>query len=414
MEFPAISQTRIEFWKEPQFTQNGMWWFTLFFGFFGLHHLLLRSPQTALVFAVLNCLSFGYLWFYDLIQLSSSGGHDTESLNKYGLAHPWGALGLAQGMWLASEEPEKAEKNTNSRNTPSNTNSPSNTTQQGGGNDASPPSPWWFFAYSLLLPISPLAHMIAGDKQNALSRFGFLTVIPFGFLLYGAAMAYDYWSLLGKPADLTLFGTKRFFPFTLFGYHADGYSPNIQTTQPLPEPQCPPAGNWVLGAIFETIKFVLRFVLPVLYVVNPPLAFSLDQALNVTAASGGKIVNTAKVVVDAAQTTAETAVKTADIAADSAVKIAEDGSKVIKSVGKLAGNMEGLASGPLAKAQAAMKNPKALLSQQGGGSQKTTLDWVAGGGLAAVVVGGFLLAGGRRFLNNASQPDDTPPDARDV
>jgi hypothetical protein len=404
MEFPAISQTRIEFWKEPQFTQNGMWWFTLFFGFFGLHHLLLRSPQTALVFAIVNLLSFGYLWFYDLIQLSSSGGHDTNSLNKYGLAHPWGALGLAQGMWLAPESPSNTPP---SSNLPTN-NNPTNV-QQGGGEG--PPSPWWFFAYSLLLPISPLAHMIAGDKQNALSRFGFLTIIPFGFLLYGAAMAYDYWSLLGKPADLTLFGTKRFFPFTVFGYHADGHSPNIQTTQPLPEPQCPPAGNWVLGTIFEVVKFVLRFALPVLYVVNPPLALSLDQALNVTAESGGKIVNTAKVVVDAAQTTAETAVKTADIAADSAVKIAEDGSKVIKTVGKLAGNIEGLASGPMAKAQAAMKDPKALLSQQGGGqSSYTSLDIFTAGGLAAVVVGGFLLAGGRRFLRNADQPDDTPPD----
>jgi hypothetical protein len=400
MEFPAISQTRVEFWKEPQYTQNGMWWFTLFFGFFGLHHLLLRSPQTALVFAVVNFLSFGYLWFYDLIQLSTSGGHDTSSLNQYGLAHPWGPLGLAQGMWKVPES-----------NTPTNnTNTPSNNQKGGGKTSDGPPSPWWFFAYSLLLPISPLAHMIAGDKQNALSRFGFLTVIPFGFLLYGCAMAYDYWSLLGKPADLVLFGTKRFFPFTMFGYHSDGHSPNIQTTQPLPEPTCPPAGNWVLGTIFEIIKFVLRFALPVLYVVNPPLALSLDQALNVTAESGGKIVNTAKVVVEAAQTTAETAVKTADIAADSAVKIAEDGSKVIKSVGKLAGNMEGLASGPLAKAQAAMSDPKALLKQQGGANEqaKTPLDWIAAGGLGAVVLGGFLLAGVRKYANNTQS--DAPPD----
>lgn len=412
MEFPAISQTRVEFWKEPQYTQNGMWWFTLFFGFFGLHHLLLRSPQTALVFAVMNFLSFGYLWFYDLIQLSSSGGHDTKSLNQYGLAHPWGPLGLAQGMWLPPDTSTNTSSNTPPTNSPPSSNSPPSNTQTGGGEKEGPPSPWWFFAYSLLLPISPLAQMIAGDKQNALSRFGFLTVIPFGFLLYGCAMAYDYWSLLGKPADLALFGSKRFFPFTLLGYHSDGHSPNIQTTQPLPEPTCPPAGNWVLGSIFEIIKFVLRFALPVLYVVNPPLALSLDQALNATAASGGKIANTAKVVINAAQTTAETAVKTADIAADSAVKIAEDGSKVIKSVGKLAGNMEGLASGPMAKAQAAMQNPTALL-QKGGGT--STLDWLTAGGLGAVVVGGFLLAGGRTFLSkNAVDQSDTPPDARDV
>jgi hypothetical protein len=412
MEFPAISQTRVEFWKEPQYTQNGMWWFTLFFGAFGLHHLLLRSPQTTIVFAVVNMLSFGYLWFYDLIQLSSSGGHDTDSLNQYGLAHPWGPLGLAQGMWIKPEDP--TSKNTKEKE-----------------KESEVPSPWWFFAYSLLLPISPLAHIIAGDKQNALSRFMFLTIIPFGFFLYGASMVYDYWSLIGKPADLTLFGTKRFFPFTLLGYHKDGHSPNITAKQEVPEPQCPPPGNWVFGSIFEIIKFMLLFVLPVLYVVNPPLALSLDQALNVAAGSGGKIINTAEVVVQAAQTTAETAVKAADIAADSAIKIAEDGSKVLTSVGKLAGNMQGLSSGPLAKAQALMNNPKALLPPQQGGGQaspkspgdkspgdkspgdKSPLDWLAFGGIGAVVVGGFLLAGGRT-LHVGGKRTDTPPDARDV
>jgi hypothetical protein len=398
MELPAVSQTRIEFWKTPQFTQNGMWWFTLFFGFFGLHHLLLRSPQTAILFAIVNMMSLGYLWFYDLIQLSTSGGHTTESLNKYGMAHPWGPLGLAQGMWMTPEEAN-------------------NNSKESKESKDSPPSPWWFFAYALLLPISPLAQFIAGDKQNALSRFGFLTVIPFGFLLYGCAMAYDYWSLLGKPADLAVFGTKRFFPFTMLGYHSDGHSPNITVKQELPEPQCPPAGNWFLGAVFEIIKFVLRFALPILYVVNPPLALSLDQALNATAASGGKIANTAKVVVEAAKTTAETAVTVADTAADSAMKIAEDGSKVIQSVGKLAGNMQDLSKGPMAKAEGMMADPMKLLKQAGGGtptpsadkSTKSPLDWLAGGGIAAVVVGGFLLAGGRRFLNGVQQ-DDSPPD----
>jgi len=103
-EFPAVSQSRIEFWNKPQFTQSGMWWFTLIFGMFGLHHLYLRSPQTALIFFIANCVSLGYLWAYDLTQLSSAGGYTTEILNKHGLAHPWGAMGLAQGMW---KEPEK-------------------------------------------------------------------------------------------------------------------------------------------------------------------------------------------------------------------------------------------------------------------------------------------------------------------
>jgi len=86
-EFPAVSQSRIEFWKKPQYTQSGMWYFTLFFGFFGLHHLLLRSPQTFIFFLIANLFMLGYPWIYDLIQLASEawGGLSHEELNKYGL-----------------------------------------------------------------------------------------------------------------------------------------------------------------------------------------------------------------------------------------------------------------------------------------------------------------------------------------
>ena len=115
-EFPAVSQTRIDFWKKPQFTQSGMWWFTLLFGLFGLHHFLLRSPQTALILFLGNLILLGYPWLYDLLQLSSEGrgGLSTDELNKYGLSHPWGALGLAQGMWIPpkpSSAPENPPEN---------------------------------------------------------------------------------------------------------------------------------------------------------------------------------------------------------------------------------------------------------------------------------------------------------------
>ena len=57
-EFPAVSQTRREFWDGPQYNRQAMWLFTLFFGFFGLHHLLLRSPQTAIMVFLANLLTF--------------------------------------------------------------------------------------------------------------------------------------------------------------------------------------------------------------------------------------------------------------------------------------------------------------------------------------------------------------------
>ena len=171
MEFPAVSQSRIHFWKEPQFTQSGMWWFTLFFGLFGLHHVLLRSPQTALLFFIANIFTLGYCWFYDLIQLSSYGGTTLDTLNRYGLDHPWGALGMAQGMWKADDAPEKESTK------------------------ESPPSPWFFLLYAIMVPIGVISNLIAGDLFNAAGRFGFLIFIPFGFIITLFAIFYDYFQL---------------------------------------------------------------------------------------------------------------------------------------------------------------------------------------------------------------------------
>ena len=94
--FPVTGHTRFGFWGIQQYTQSGMWWFTLVFGFLGLHHLLFRSPHTWILFLIFNTLTFGYWWLFDLIQLSSEGGID---LNKYGLETPWGPAGIAQGMF---------------------------------------------------------------------------------------------------------------------------------------------------------------------------------------------------------------------------------------------------------------------------------------------------------------------------
>ena len=269
-EFPAVSQSRIEFWSNPQFTQSGMWWFTLVFGMFGLHHLYLRSPQTALMFLIGNFISLGYLWAYDMVQLSSSGGYTTETLNKHGLAHPWGAMGLAQGMWVDPEDlDDKGEA----------------------------PNPLWFVLYALLIPCAPLAQMIAGDTNNAVSRFADLTIIPLGFLFYLCAMLYDYWILFSNPADLLVAGSKRFFPFTYLGMDADGHSARLTGNSEIKP--CPP------DTIFKTI---IRMIIPILSYFFPGIGKSISAALDakddiVTAVTTAKEVVVDKGLAKVAQVT---------------------------------------------------------------------------------------------------------------
>jgi TM2 domain-containing membrane protein YozV len=189
MEFPAVSHTRDDFWQERHYTRSGMWWFTLFFGFFGLHHLLLKSPQTAVMVFLGNMMFIGYPWLYDLIQLSSYGVDD-EELNVFGLSHPFGSLGLAKGMWATEcQFPSVSPYKDN--------------TLSG--------IPWAFFLYCLVCPIGIIASIVVGDFGNAIARI--LNFFPLGYLGVGyifemICMFCDVFIMLFKPAEL-VFGIKR-------------------------------------------------------------------------------------------------------------------------------------------------------------------------------------------------------------
>ena len=393
-EFPAVSQTRIDFWKQPQFTQSGMWWFTLLFGIVGGHHLLMRSPQTALIFLIANFLTFGYLWFYDLIQLSSYGGNTTESLNKYGLSHPWGPLGLAQGMWL----PPKGE----------------NAEQTGGGCDTTPgkpntepPSPYIFFLYALLLPASPIAQLVAGDGMNALARAIEFTILPTGWIWYAVSLLYDYWILLAQPADLFMFGSKRCLKALTFFMDYDGHSPSLMYVPGGSAAASAGKGNsWIsmlLAPIFSVFKPAVNLAKGVIEVL--PIEPAVEVARDTVKAA----YTTASTGLDIASKVASAAQK---IGIDSALSKAKTAVDISQKVGTLAATIPGATAGPLAKAAALAANP-AVYTQSGGGSL-TSLEYFTAGTVGAVVVGGLLLGATRSIQRNGEVYDDAPPNARTI
>jgi hypothetical protein len=461
-EFPAVSQSRIEFWNKPQFTQSGMWWFTLVFGFFGLHHFYLRSPQTGLIFLILNFISLGYLWAYDMVQLSSSGGYTTETLNKHGLAHPWGPLGLAQGMW---KEPEKSMF-------PDILSSPASASASGegvakdrdprgtmvggalGSKEEEPPNPLWFLLYALAIPCAPLAQLIAGDTNNAVSRFADLTIIPLGFMFYLFAMLYDYWILFTNPADLLVAGSKRFFPFTYLGMDADGHS-SLLTGKSEIKP-CPPD---------STIKTLLRISVPVIAYVFPGLGKTIQTALDTKDTIVSTVTTAKEDIVDKGMVkvtqATDTAVKVGALStavtagvgksvAKAGAAVANPASLITDKVGELAPApvpSAPPASAPPASAPPAPSAPPASAppsAAQGEGQGVTfkeynangnprgtmvggrrlesarqekalfnTLDYAALGSLGAVIGGGLLLSA-NRFRNVFVKGNDSPPDPRAV
>jgi hypothetical protein len=366
-----VTHTRLNFWKEPQYTKSGMWWFTLFFGFFGLHHFLLRSPQTGLIFLICNMLTCGYLWCYDLIQLSKEGGADIEELNKHGLSHAFGALGLAQGMWKNDTTPEKTGA------------SPG--IQIGGGKppkkDDPPPNPYYFLAYALLIPISPVAQYLAGDNWTSFLRLLYITIIPFGTLLYFFSIISDYWTLFSQPSSL------------FFTMNKHNLEPFIDT------PPCPPADN--------IITTLLRITLPILRFISPGLANLIESMIK----TKDEIITSVRVVKE-------------DVI-EAGLEKAQQVTNVVNKVGRLATEIPVAVTAPLAQAARAATNPMALLEEQqkqitrtmvGGAlvSDKTynPLEYLTLGTLATVMGGGLLLGINRSLTRySVTGKDDSPPDA---
>jgi len=394
-EFPAVSQSRKEFWGKPQYTKSGMWWFTLVFGFFGLHHFLLRSPQTGLIFLLANIISLGYLWFYDLIQLSGEekGGVSEDSLDKHGLSWGFGALGLAKGMWVSG--------------------------QAEAGADA-PPNPFYFLAYALLIPIAPLAQLIAGDTYNSVSRFLDLTVIPGGFLFYLGAMIYDYMILFLFPGDLMVFGSKRFFPFTFLGMDPDNHSPNI--TAKVDYAPCPPDNMFTT---LIKIMIPLAKQIPGVSVVATAVETALDTAKvvkeQVVEKGVEKAQKVARVVGQVGQiaTSIPQAVASAGGAASSLAASAAASSLAASAAASSLAASSSTFAGPSLPAslpQGTQGTP--VRGTMVGGARQTketsynSLEYLTLGSLAALV-GGGLLVGINRGLETyiVKGKDDSPPNA---
>jgi hypothetical protein len=385
-----------------------MWWFTLFFGLFGLHHLLLRSSQTFVLFLVVNVLTLGYWWMYDLLQLSN---YTTDKLNEEGLHAPWGPLGIAQGMWVDESAPARPVT------------------------EDSPPNPWWFLAYALLIPAAPLSLLIAGDSKNALSRFLDLTVVPLGWIFYAFSVLVDYWSILGNPADFFLFGAKRTFPFPQAGMDPDQHSPRITGVKEFIG--CPPE-----GFLMSTARFLSKGVLPAaakLPVIGVPLAVANSALQSVVEAydAGKQIANQGLKAASGFQSVMSGIPGALNLDSEiaklerqlyEAVQNSQYRPSSSSTVERLQGQIQELrrgrdsftsevgrlASSPLPSAPPEENDPR---SPQGGGGRSkkeekpsfTPTDFVGTVAIGAVILGGLTLGASRLLEDGNSGKTDLPP-----
>jgi hypothetical protein len=250
--------------------------------------------------------------------------------------------------------------------------------QEGGGLGDDPPNPYMFLMYALLIPIAPLAQMIAGDKYNAVSRFLDLTIIPLGFLFYLGAMIWDYMILFLYPSSLFRFGSKRFFPFTMvFGMDIDGHSPNL--TGDIEIKGCKPDN--IIISLLKTSAAILRVV---------GLSAPLDAAI-------------------ATYEKAEQTVVQVEHAIEKDIPAAIQGATAVAKL-TMTPSMPKIPGIPLPL--------HSQMPPQKGGGKYDTLDYLTLGALGAVIGGGFLLAVSRNGFSSIqsahTKGNDTPPNARAI
>lgn len=218
---------------------------TVLFGFFGIDHLLLRSPMTAILKFIVNLLSLGFWYWYDVLQVFT----DFDNFKKYGYSIPiFGPAGLGAGLVHEKGAPE-APKNS--------------------------PSPFYFLAFALssLIPYG-VSHVIAGDYVGAFLKF-ILSVSFFTFLFGWLWAFYTFGNMVFNSKSLFENGADRLFPVSVVvGQY--GPAPHLTTVKQSTtekEPDCPPGfldivSNYLLlipklivDNIFPPVKKVAEVVI---------------------------------------------------------------------------------------------------------------------------------------------------------
>jgi hypothetical protein len=275
--------TQARYWGGPWYPYWSLIVITVFGGFFGLDHLYLRSPTTAILKLIFNIFGLGLWYFYDLIQIFG----EKQNVTQFGLSAPiFGPLGIGAGMFTDSY-PRGVETSR---------------------------SPFRYLAYLTLLGIPfGFDYLVAGDTNGALVKFltGFIPLLwPIAFFW----TAYNVFRAFFMPKHLFDNGMYRFFPFNWFmdSYGLSKLGP-IDQPQPRPPDNCDPGGskgmfrsiyNFLFGWI-ETvlIPIITLFVRSVINIVLPgvqPAVVATSAAVQTGATAAGTIATAAGTAASAA------------------------------------------------------------------------------------------------------------------
>jgi hypothetical protein len=352
----------------PTYTSGKFWggtvlpfWVMMLFtafpltGFFGIDHLLFRSPSTALSKFLVNIFTLGMWYVYDMLQVFG----DKNFVKEYGFSKPAvGPAGLALDYFRGITGSDTL-----------------------GQSKSGIISILLFIGYlsTLLIPFG-ISNFVAGDIKGGVAKFLFsfgvwgIIWIPFFFV---TGIFENFYAITDTEKVFTK-GAVRPPPITLF-MEGNGYSPNLMNPETLEREKAKAEKE---GGLYET------FVQPVLKF------FGIADPKEIIDTTKCQVVPPIEKTVTAAST-----------AAGGIMALAG----TVPAIAQEATEKLAVFTDPAKLKEAAAAAAKV---QTGGGLQTSTYDVLIMGGLLFLIFGGLFAAGLRKTLaqnrDERERKDDTP------
>lgn len=171
-----IKVTQGSYWKGAQIPYFVYILLTIFTGLFGLDHLALRSPLTALLKFLSIVPTLGFWYFYDIAQAIG----EREYVEKFGIAVPfYGPTGIGAGIFSGTKGIPEAPKDI--------------------------PGPWRYFAYVLttcIFLVFPVNKFVLGNYIGGILHILMYILFPLTFI----AIAWSFYDVFH-----VIFGTRGLF-----------------------------------------------------------------------------------------------------------------------------------------------------------------------------------------------------------
>jgi hypothetical protein len=171
-----IKVTQGSYWKGAQISYFVYILLTIFFGAFGLDHLALRSPLTAILKFISIVPLLGFWYFYDIAQALG----EREYVEKFGIGVPfYGPTGIGAGIFSGTKGIPEAPKEI--------------------------PGPWRYFAYVIatsVFLVFPINKFVLGNYVGGILHILMYILFPLTFI----AIAWSFYDLFH-----VIFGTRGLF-----------------------------------------------------------------------------------------------------------------------------------------------------------------------------------------------------------